>query len=593
MKKLISYGFIILFLIGFWEFSARNHSNFGFICPPPSKVFTTGINSSQILLHHFWYTAQSILGGFFLALLLAIILSAVLLLFPSTQGVLHPLCILVQCLPMFTLAPLVVLWFGWGTKAVIIPTALSIFFPLALTIHQGIKNVPEEFLEQFFLHQATTWQTLLKLRVPYGLPHIFSGLKIAMSAAGFATIAGEWVAAQSGLGILILESRRNYDMAMALAGLSVLTLLTLSLFYGILLLERTAFFFFRMTKSSPKSLPKRKRFALIFPILIIGTTGALCLKEKPQESTFPSTKSFTLLLDWTPNPNHIPLYVGQKKGFFLDEGISLTLKKNTDTSSSLPHLLLEKVDYTLYHSLGILKAAIRGAPIQVVGRLIDSSLQGLIYRKQDGIENLEDLNGRVLGFCLNDSKNLLHLLEALRKHHVVPSEIKNVSADMISPMLTHQIDFLYGAFYNIEGVTISLKGEPIGCFLSDTYGSPTGPQLLICGKRGSQATTRTNLLSMQKALSRSLNFCREHPQEAFAIYAEATKDAPKVLSYEQAQWETTIPLLATTQAPLPLALLQDLLSTLSSTYPDLQAAIDSFDIEKFVSYDSEDSRHTA
>ena len=164
---------------------------------------------------------------------------------------------------------------------------------------------------------------------------------------------------------------------------------------------------------------------------------------------------------------------------------------------------------------------------------------------------------------------------------------------MISPMLTHQIDFLYGAFYNIEGVTISLKGEPIGCFLSDTYGSPTGPQLLICGKRGSQATTRTNLLSMQKALSRSLNFCREHPQEAFAIYAEATKDAPKVLSYEQAQWETTIPLLATTQAPLPLALLQDLLSTLSSTYPDLQAAIDSFDIEKFVSYDSEDSRHTA
>lgn len=233
MKKFISYLLIILPLIGLWEFCAQNYPSFGFICPPPSKVLTTGIHSFPVLFQHSCYTAQGILGGFFLALLLAILFSATMLLFPSTQGLLHPLCVLVQCLPMFTLAPLIVLWFGWGTRAVIIPTALSIFFPLALTIHQGIKNSPEELLEQFTLYQATTWQKLFKLRIPNGLPHIFSGLKIAMSATGFATIAGEWVATQSGLGILIVESRRNYDMAMALAGLFVLTMLTLSLFYSV------------------------------------------------------------------------------------------------------------------------------------------------------------------------------------------------------------------------------------------------------------------------------------------------------------------------------------------------------------------------
>lgn len=584
MKKFISYLLIILPLIGLWEFCAQNYPNFGFICPPPSKVLTTGIHSFPVLFQHSCYTAQGILGGFFLALLLAILFSATMLLFPSTQGLLHPFCVLVQCLPMFTLAPLIVLWFGWGTRAVIIPTALSIFFPLALTIHQGIKNSPEELLEQFTLYQATTWQKLFKLRIPNGLPHIFSGLKIAMSAAGFATIAGEWVATQSGLGILILESRRNYDMAMALAGLFVLTMLTLSLFYSVLLLERSTFFFFRMEKTSKRSFGKKWVFALI-PITVLPCL--FYLKDDPKLAAPVPTKSFTLLLDWTPNPNHIPLYVGVEKGFFVDEGISLTLQKNTDTCSSIPHLLLEKVDYTLYHSLGVLKTAVRGAPVQVAGRLIDSSLQGLIYRKNEGIEKLEDLNGRVLGFCLNDSKNLPNLLEALRKHHVVPSEIKNVSADMISPMLTYQIDFLYGGFYNVEGVTIALKGTPTGCFLSDTYGSPTGPQLLICGKKGSPAMTPQTLQSLQKALSRSLDFCREYPQEAFAIYVEATKDSPKVLSDERAQWEVTLPLLAKTQEPLSRELLESLLVTLSTTCPDLRTSIDTFSIETLISDASE------
>lgn len=584
MKKFISYLLIILPLIGLWEFCAQNYPNFGFICPPPSKVLTTGIHSFPVLFQHSCYTAQGILGGFFLALLLAILFSATMLLFPSTQGLLHPFCVLVQCLPVFTLAPLIVLWFGWGTRAVIIPTALSIFFPLALTIHQGIKNSPEELLEQFTLYQATTWQKLFKLRIPNGLPHIFSGLKIAMSAAGFATIAGEWVATQSGLGILIVESRRNYDMAMALAGLFVLTMLTLSLFYSVLLLERSTFFFFRMEKTSKRSFGKKWVFALI-PITVLPCL--FYLKDDSKLAAPVPTKSFTLLLDWTPNPNHIPLYVGVEKGFFVDEGISLTLQKNTDTCSSIPHLLLEKVDYTLYHSLGVLKTAVRGAPVQVAGRLIDSSLQGLIYRKNEGIEKLEDLNGRVLGFCLNDSKNLPNLLEALRKHHVVPSEIKNVSADMISPMLTYQIDFLYGGFYNVEGVTIALKGTPTGCFLSDTYGSPTGPQLLICGKKGSPAMTPQTLQSLQKALSRSLDFCREYPQEAFAIYVEATKDSPKVLSDERAQWEVTLPLLAKTQEPLSRELLESLLVTLSTTCPDLRTSIDTFSIETLISDASE------
>ncbi|EPP37413.1 NMT1/THI5 like family protein, partial [Chlamydia psittaci 84-8471/1] len=84
-------------------------------------------------------------------------------------------------------------------------------------------------------------------------------------------------------------------------------------------------------------------------------------------------------------------------------------------------VLFEQVDLTLYHALGIIKTSLQGADIQVVGSLIDSTLQGFIYRKENNISKIEDLNNKVLGFCLNNSRDLSCLLETLRLHGVVPS----------------------------------------------------------------------------------------------------------------------------------------------------------------------------
>lgn len=109
---------------------------------------------------------------------------------------------------------------------------------------------------------------------------------------------------------------------------------------------------------------------------------------------------------------------------------------------------------------------------------------------------------------------------------------------------------------------------------------------LFAGKRVSSDDT-SNTPKLAKALSRSLDFCREYPQEAFAIYVEATKDSPKVLSDERAQWEVTLPLLAKTQEPLSRELLESLLVTLSTTCPDLRTSIDTFSIETLISDASE------
>src|SRR5262249_10309878 len=132
----------------------------------------------------------------------------------SASSFLQPFFLIIQCLPMFTLAPLLVIAMGWGYATIVLPTALMILFPLTLSIYQGLKATPQEFLEFFATSGATSFQTFFKLRLPFALTHIFAGLRIGSSIAGIGAIAGEWAGAQEGLGILMLESRRNTDLEM-------------------------------------------------------------------------------------------------------------------------------------------------------------------------------------------------------------------------------------------------------------------------------------------------------------------------------------------------------------------------------------------
>lgn len=577
-RKTFYYSIIILSFFILWE-AAQYRPSLAFLCPPPSKIIKASAHSLPLLLSCSYQTLKGILGGFFLALALSIMLASIMLTYKSAKDLLQPLFVLLQCTPMFTLAPLIVLWFGWGLNAVIIPTALTIFFPLTLTIYQGITATPRELLEQFILHGATKKQILIKLRLPYALPHIFSGLKIAIGSAGFAAIAGEWVASHSGLGILILESRRNYEMELMFAGLFVLSLLTLSLFQIVLISEKYVFSLFRVTKSQKIALSKCKLLCS-FPLLLIAFPF---LNKTPSLENTKDLIKLSLLLDWTPNPNHAPLYVGIAQGFFQYHGIDLHIQKNTDSSSSIPHILFEKVDMTLYHAFGIIKASIKGLPVQVVGRLIDSTLQGFIYRAEDSISNIQDLNNKVLGFCLNNSRDLSQLLATLKLQGVVPSKVKNVSSDLISPMLLKKIDFLYGAFYNIEEFIFSSLGMPTRCFLSDTYGMPTGPQLLICAKKHTKATEPEIIQAFQKALQKSIDFCKKHPEEAFKIYTQATIDIPKKLSIEHLQWEKTLPLFAQSQNPLEDSLVTSLVHAITQRYPELTHQVVSFSPEDIAS----------
>ncbi len=544
-RKVALFFLCFLFLFGIWEFSSRTLPHLLFILPAPSEILCTLWELRARFCLHTYCTFKEMLGGFFLALAAAFPLAWTMMRYQSSRSLLQPLFIVIQCLPMFTLAPIMVIWFGWSFTAIVIPTALMIFFPLTLNIYQGLRSTPKDLLEFFQTNQASSWQTFFKLRLPWAVPHIFAGFRISSAIAGVGAVAGEWAGAQKGLGMLMLESRRNTDLEITFGALFCLTVISTLLYGFILYCEKIALppriWKLPVKRLSPTRIPlKKRRLALpffIFAILLFALFG--CQKKEAQPTR--------LLLDWLPNPNHIPLYAGLEKNFFAEEGIDLVIQKMHDNGGGISYLTSRQADLLVNHIPGTLKACARGADIKIVGLLIKEPLCGFIYRQEPGIENPRDLTGCTLGYCLGgpDTSFLDFLLE---QGGIVPGGRKNVSVDLISPMGTHSVDFIYGGFWNIEPAQLRSLGVETAHFPIQEFGVPQYYEMIILANSNTPESSPEFAQAFQRALHKSIQFCRLHPEEAFRCYEAHNPDRrAKTLAWEKEAWERTLPLLAENQ----------------------------------------------
>ncbi len=202
------------------------------------STFQRLLEQHHCFLSHSKATVLEMLGGFLLAALIAFPLGWGMSRIRILTSIFQPFFILLQCLPMFAMAPLMIFWFGWSYTAILIPTTLMILFPLTITIYKGLNRIPKGLLEYFQLNQATSWQIVTKLKIPYALPTIFAGLRISAATAGVGAIAGEFAGAQQGLGVLLSEYRRNIDIEGVFSALICLLLLSFTFYSVILLLEK-------------------------------------------------------------------------------------------------------------------------------------------------------------------------------------------------------------------------------------------------------------------------------------------------------------------------------------------------------------------
>jgi NitT/TauT family transport system permease protein len=175
------------------------------------------------LLPHLWVTLSEILVGFLGGSLLGIGLGSVVAISPLWQRVLKPYIIASQAMPKLALAPLFVIWFGFGILPKALIAALIAFFPLFENTLTGLREVESDAVELFRMLGASRWHLFLKLRLPNAVPYLFAGLRVAMVLSVVGAVVGEYVGASKGLGALIIASQGMMDTTLMFAVFVVLT----------------------------------------------------------------------------------------------------------------------------------------------------------------------------------------------------------------------------------------------------------------------------------------------------------------------------------------------------------------------------------
>ena len=184
---------------------------------------------------HLFMTTQEILAGFVLGSVLGIGFGTLVSESDIARKVIMPYIIVTQALPKFALAPMLVIWFGFGMAPKVIIAALIAFFPLVENTYMGLTTTPQPQLELFRALRASRITTLLKLRIPHAVPAIFSGFRVALMLSLVGAVVAEYVGANQGLGALIIVSQGTLDTELMFVAFVILTVLGLCLdwLYGL------------------------------------------------------------------------------------------------------------------------------------------------------------------------------------------------------------------------------------------------------------------------------------------------------------------------------------------------------------------------
>lgn len=208
------------------------------VLPTPYNIARRIVIDHRLLLHDAGYTLFEVVCGFGLAVLVGVPLALMIFYSRVIERILYPLLIAFQTVPKVALAPLLVLWFGFGFAPKILISFLTAFFPIVIATVVGLEQLEQDMVRLLKSMGASEWQTFWKLRLPTALPSLFGGLKIGIGLAVIGSIIGEYVASERGLGYRQLTANAQFDSAMNFAALVVISLLGVVTFYIIHFIER-------------------------------------------------------------------------------------------------------------------------------------------------------------------------------------------------------------------------------------------------------------------------------------------------------------------------------------------------------------------
>jgi len=261
---------------------------------------------------------------------------------------------------------------------------------------------------------------------------------------------------------------------------------------------------------------KNKR-KIIFAFILLAVFWA---------SSVEAGQKFTLILDWFPNVDHLPIYVARQQGFFAEEGLEIEIISPSETSDGLKMVAAGNVDLAVSYEPQTIIAAARGLDVVVFARLIEHPLTTLLFLKGKGIESPQDLTGKKIGYTVPGLMDVL--LEAFARVNAIRDyKAINVGFAIVQSLTAGKVDAVMGPFKTYETVTMAHKGYQVGYFELEKWGIPDYDELIFITSKKALAKNRSAIAAFRRVIDRAILQVRQHPQQALADYFKQVSQADR------------------------------------------------------------------
>jgi ABC-type nitrate/sulfonate/bicarbonate transport system permease component len=229
---------VVIVAVIIWEMAVGLTGVRGFILPAPSAIAANAWNERALVAEHTAYTVWGIASGYAVASIFALAVAMAMIQVPVIERILMPIFVALESVPKIAIAPLILLWIGTGLVSQLLVIVSVTFFPIVINAVTGFKNVDRGLINVFRSIKTTRRQTFFRLQLPYALPYVFAGLRIATTLSVLGAIVAEWLAASRGVGYLILSGSFNFNTARSFTAIIVLAAIGMIFFSAISALER-------------------------------------------------------------------------------------------------------------------------------------------------------------------------------------------------------------------------------------------------------------------------------------------------------------------------------------------------------------------
>jgi NitT/TauT family transport system permease protein len=216
--------------LGFWELYVRVEDVNAVILPAPSAIAQTLWDEKSLLLSDLWVTLKEIVYGFVAGFVIGVVCGVMIVYSKTAERTLYPLVIASQVIPIFAIAPLLIIWFGFGIQPKVIICALIVFFPICVNMVEGLRSADKGIVEVMRSYGASERRIFRSVRLPAAVPFLLIGTQVGITFAVIGAVIAEWVGADAGLGYRMVVANSQSETSLVFAAIITLAVVGVALF---------------------------------------------------------------------------------------------------------------------------------------------------------------------------------------------------------------------------------------------------------------------------------------------------------------------------------------------------------------------------